>query len=59
MSSAPEDTGDDLFDRFLTRNGHDSGPVRWERSYNKKQCPECGGLHEEAATACSVCGWSP
>ncbi|MFB6155800.1 MAG: HVO_0416 family zinc finger protein [Haloferacaceae archaeon] len=59
MASAPSD--DELFDQFLADRGHDTetGSVRWERSYNKLQCPECGGLHEESAVECSVCGWSP
>lgn len=60
MASAPSDVDDDeLFDRFLADNGHETEPVRWERSYNKKQCPDCGGLHDESATRCSVCGWTP
>ena len=58
MASAPR-TDDDLFDQFLTSRGHDSEPVDWEESYNKKQCPECGGLHGEAAASCTVCGWRP
>ncbi|PSQ42197.1 hypothetical protein BRD17_09100 [Halobacteriales archaeon SW_7_68_16] len=59
MASAPDDAGDQLFDRFLSRNGHETGPVEWEREYNKKQCPECGGLHDLGADTCSVCGWGP
>ena len=59
MSSAPEETGDDVFDQFLSQRGHETDPVRWERNYNKKQCPECSGLHDLSATECSVCGWSP
>ncbi|MFC7044486.1 HVO_0416 family zinc finger protein [Halobacteriaceae archaeon GCM10025711] len=57
MSTAldPDDT---LFDQFLTDNGHEQR-VTWDRSYNKKQCPECGGLHEMDAATCSVCGWAP
>jgi len=54
MATAPND---DVFDRFLSTRGHDV-PQSWERSYNKKQCPECGGLHELAASSCSVCGWA-
>jgi len=58
MASAPS-AEDDLFDEFLADRGHETDLVRWERSYNKKQCPECGGLHDEAATECGVCGWRP
>lgn len=53
-ASGPED----LVDEFLTQNGHEERAT-WERSYNKLQCPECGGLHGESATECSVCGWAP
>lgn len=53
MASA---ANDDLFDRFLKRRGHDI-EQSWDLSYNKKQCPECGGLHELTATECTVCGW--
>ncbi len=57
MSSTP-DGGDEVIDRFLSRR--DLGePVRWEESYNKKQCPECGGVHDPGATSCTVCGWTP
>lgn len=56
MASAP--SSDDMFDEFLSRRGHETAQG-WERSYNKKQCPECGGLHELSATDCSVCGWNP
>lgn len=58
MASAPR-TDDELFDQFLETNGHEMSAPRWERSYNKKQCPECGGIHDEAATRCTVCGWTP
>lgn len=58
MASAPS-TEDDLLDEFLSDRGHETESVSWERSYNKKQCPECGGIHEEAASECSVCGWHP
>ena len=58
MASAPSPDGD-LFDEFLTARGHETEPRRWEESYNKKQCPDCGGLHEDAATECSACGWQP
>jgi len=58
MASAPSDD-DDLFDQFLADRGHETEQVRWERSYNKKQCPECGGLHDASATQCTVCGWNP
>lgn len=53
MASAPNE---DLFDQFLAQRGHDV-PESWDRSYNKKQCPECGGIHELGATVCGVCGW--
>ena len=55
MASASEE---DVFDRFLAQRGHDV-PESWDRSYNKKQCPECGGLHDLSAADCTVCGWSP
>ena len=55
MASAPSET--DIFDEFLSRRGHDVETAEWEESYNKKQCPECGGLHELDATVCGVCGW--
>lgn len=57
MASAP--SNDDLFDKFLSDRGHDTESVGWDESYNKLQCPECGGVHDSSATACSVCGWSP
>ena len=53
MASAPNE---DIFDQFLAQRGHDVDQS-WDRSYNKKQCPECGGLHELDATVCGVCGW--
>ncbi len=56
MASSPDT--DDLMDRFLTRRGHDV-ETGWDQSYNKKQCPECGGLHTQGAAECSVCGWRP
>jgi hypothetical protein len=48
-----------MFDEFLTQRGHETESVGWQESYNKKQCPDCGGLHDGGATECSVCGWSP
>jgi hypothetical protein len=57
MASAP--TTDDLMDEFLTQRGHDVDEGGWQTSYNKKQCPDCGGLHTDGATECSVCGWTP
>lgn len=57
MASAP--SSDDLFDEFLEDNGHETEIERWDRSYNKKQCPDCGGLHDESASQCGVCGWYP
>ncbi len=59
MSSAPSTNDDELFDEFLADNGHETEIVRWERSYNKKQCPDCGALHDESAATCGVCGWDP
>ena len=47
---------DDLFEQFLAQRGHEA-PSTWGMSYNKKQCPECGALHDTSASACSVCGW--
>ena len=58
MASAPDSGGDDLFDNFLARRGHDTEAVTWERDYNKKRCPECGGLHELTAAHCTVCHWN-
>jgi hypothetical protein len=52
-------TADDIFDEFLAERGHDTDPATWEQDYNKKRCPECGGLHETSAVTCSVCGWEP
>jgi len=57
MASAS--SNDELFDQFLAERGHETESVGWDHSYNKKQCPECGGLHDTAATECSVCGWTP
>jgi hypothetical protein len=59
MASAPSDTDDELFDQFLSDRGHETDVPRWERSYNKKQCPDCGGLHDQSAQECTVCGWAP
>lgn len=56
MASAPSD---DMFDEFLSQRGHDMEASSWEDSYNKKQCPECGGLHNSGAVECTICGWSP
>jgi len=57
MASAPR--SDEMFDEFLSQRGHEVEGVGWEENYNKKQCPDCGGLHESAASECSVCGWTP
>ena len=57
MATAP--TGDDIFDEFLSERGHETESVGWQDDYNKKQCPECGGLHEVDARTCEVCGWGP
>ena len=53
MVSAPDD---EMFDQFLEHRGHETSQS-WDRSYNKKQCPDCGGLHELSASQCTVCGW--
>lgn len=58
MASAPS-PDDDVFDEFLESRGHEEDERDWERSYNKKQCPDCGGVHADSATQCSVCGWRP
>lgn len=58
MASAPQ-SGDELIDDFLSRRGHESEDVSWNRDHNKKRCPECGGLHELEANECSVCDWTP
>jgi acetone carboxylase gamma subunit len=57
MASAPDGASDDMFDEFLEARGHDHST--WETDYNKKRCPECGGIHDVEATACSVCDWRP
>jgi hypothetical protein len=57
MASAPD--SEDVFDEFLTQRGHDVETNGWEENYNKKQCPECGGLHGTDANQCGVCGWTP
>ncbi|MFB6077047.1 MAG: HVO_0416 family zinc finger protein [Halodesulfurarchaeum sp.] len=55
---ATAETPDDgVLDRFLEDKGHHT--PSWDRSYNKLQCPECGGLHDPSAVSCEVCGWSP
>ena len=56
MATAPNGTD---IDDFLSGRGHETDSPGWEESYNKKQCPDCGGLHETDASTCSVCGWSP
>ncbi len=58
MASA-EHADDKLFDQFLSANGHETEPAGWDHSYNKKQCPECGGIHDSEAQSCAVCGWFP
>lgn len=57
MATAP--STDEVIDEFLSQRGHETGPTDWGESYNKKQCPDCGALHESTATECSVCGWGP
>jgi transposase len=56
MASAPDT--DSMLDAFLADRGHEV-PETWDESYNKKQCPDCGGLHDSGAVECSVCGWRP
>ena len=56
MAPTPNDAD---IDEFLTQRGHETESPGWEESYNKKQCPDCGGLHAPDASACTVCGWSP
>jgi len=56
---AQSQTDDDVFDDFLDQRGYETSDVGWEENYNKKQCPDCGGLHDVDATSCTVCGWSP
>ncbi|MCW8172163.1 MULTISPECIES: HVO_0416 family zinc finger protein [Natrialba] len=58
MASSPNGAGD-VFDQYLTDRGHAVERVGWDQEYNKKQCPECGGLHDTSATTCTVCGWEP
>ena len=57
MASASGDG--DMFDEFLAQRGHETGDAGWEESFNKKQCPECGGIHDNGAPECTVCGWKP
>jgi len=52
-------TADELLDDFLSQRDNDVDGQTWEENYNKKQCPDCGGLHDTAATECTVCGWTP
>jgi len=59
MATAPDDAGDELIDQFLTQRGHGVEGDGWNQSYNKRQCPDCGGINESDATQCSVCGWTP
>ena len=50
---------DDIFDQFLDERGHETESQSWEQDYNKKRCPDCGGLHGPEASSCTVCGWRP
>jgi hypothetical protein len=52
-------TDESVLDEFLADRGHETESAGWERDYNKKRCPECAGIHDLEASACSVCGWSP
>ena len=58
MATAPDSGDGDLFDEFLSRRGHDPDAA-WEREYNKKRCPDCGGVHDLDAARCTVCDWKP
>ena len=58
MATAPNDADAEV-DEFLAQRGHETGSPGWGESYNKKQCPDCGGLHESDASTCTVCGWTP
>lgn len=51
--------GDDVLDEFLMDRGNGTEGQAWVRDQNKKQCPECSGLHELDAVECTVCGWTP
>jgi len=55
---ATSSDSDALMDEFLSDHGTEA-PETWNRSYNKLQCPECAGLHDEGADECGVCGWTP
>lgn len=48
---------DDVIDQFLSARDLDA--TVWERDHAKKRCPDCGGIHDESARRCSVCGWTP
>jgi hypothetical protein len=54
-------SNDELFDEFLSDRGHETetDSRSWEQDYNKKRCPDCGGLHGLDAVSCTVCGWQP
>ncbi|MFB6196649.1 MAG: HVO_0416 family zinc finger protein [Halobacteriaceae archaeon] len=58
MASSPDPDTESLIDEFLSRKDTNE-IVTWDQSYNKLQCPECGGLHEESASKCDICGWAP
>ncbi|PSP69733.1 hypothetical protein BRC80_10515 [Halobacteriales archaeon QH_9_66_26] len=58
MATPPNDADAEV-DEFLAQRGHETESPGWEESYNKKQCPDCGGIHAADATSCTVCDWSP
>ncbi|PSQ47131.1 hypothetical protein BRD12_07765 [Halobacteriales archaeon SW_12_67_38] len=58
MATPPTDADAEV-DEFLAQRGHETESPGWEESYNKKQCPDCGGIHAADATSCTVCDWSP
>jgi hypothetical protein len=61
MATSQSEPGedDDLFDDFLESRGHEVGTREWDEDHNKKQCPDCGGIHDDDATECGSCGWEP
>lgn len=48
---------DDVIDQFIS--ARDLDETAWERDHAKKRCPDCGGIHDDSAQRCSVCGWAP
>lgn len=50
---------EELMNDFLESRGHAVRDQDWDESYNKKQCPVCGGVHPTTAMSCDSCGWEP